>query len=30
MEDISQVKKEIFMSMKIIDTTINGIKESEE
>ena len=25
MEDISQVKKEIFMSMKIIDTTINGI-----
>lgn len=30
MEDISQVKKEIFMSMKIIDTTIKGIKESEE
>lgn len=30
MEDIIQVKKEIFMSMKIIDTTIKGIKESEE
>lgn len=29
-DKISQIKKEIFMSMKIMDTTIKDIKESEE
>ena len=30
MDNISQIKKEIFMSMKMMDVTIKGIKESEE
>lgn len=30
MDKISQIKKEIFMSMKMMDTTIKDIKESEE
>ena len=30
MNKLEQIKKKIFMSMKIIDTTIKGIKESEE
>ena len=30
MDKINQIKKEIFASMKIMDTTIKGIKESEE
>ena len=30
MDKINQIKKEIFMSMKIMDSTIKGIKESEE
>lgn len=30
MDKISQIKREIFMSMKIMDTTIKDIKESEE
>lgn len=30
MDKISQIKKEIFTSMKMMDTTIKGIKDSEE
>lgn len=30
MDKINQIKKEIFASMKMMDTTIKGIKESEE
>lgn len=30
MDKISQIKKEIFTSMKIMDTSIKNIKESEE
>lgn len=30
MDKINQIKKEIFMSMKMMDTTIKNIKESEE
>lgn len=30
MNKINQIKKEIFTSMKMMDTTIKGIKESEE
>ncbi len=30
MDKINQIKKEIFTSMKIMNTTIKGIKESEE
>lgn len=30
MDKISQIKKEIFMSMKVMDTTIKDVKESEE
>lgn len=30
MDKINQIKKEIFTSMKMMDTTIKGIKESEE
>ena len=30
MDKISQIKKEIFISMKMMDTTIKDVKESEE
>ena len=30
MDKINQIKKEIIISMKMMDTTIKGIKESEE
>lgn len=30
MDKINQIKKEIFSSMKMMDTTIKGVKESEE
>ena len=30
MDKISQIKREIFISMKMMDTTIKDIKESEE
>lgn len=30
MDKMNQIKKEIFASMKMMDTTIKGIKESEE
>ena len=30
MDKIKEIKKEIFMSMKIMDTSIKNIKESEE
>ena len=30
MDKISQIKREIFMSMTIMDTTIKDVKESEE
>lgn len=30
MDKINQIKKEIFTSMKMMDITIKGIKESEE
>ena len=30
MDKINQIQKEIFRSMKMMDTTIKGIKESEE
>lgn len=30
MDKINQIKKEIFASMKMMDTTVKGIKESEE
>ena len=30
MDKISQIKKEIFVSMKMMDTTIKDVKESEE
>lgn len=30
MDKMNQIKKEIFISMKMMDTTIKGIKESEE
>lgn len=30
MDKISQIKREIFTSMKMMDTTIKDIKESEE
>lgn len=30
MTEINQIKKEILMSMKVMDTTIKDIKESEE
>lgn len=30
MTEINQIKKEILMSMRIMDTTIKDIKESEE
>lgn len=30
MDKINQIKKEIFASMKMMDTTIKGVKESEE
>lgn len=30
MDKMNQIKKEIFTSMKMMDTTIKGIKESEE
>lgn len=30
MDKINQIKKEILTSMKMMDTTIKGIKESEE
>lgn len=30
MDKMNQIKKEIFTSMKMLDTTIKGIKESEE
>ncbi len=30
MDKINQIKKEIFTSMKMMDTTVKGIKESEE
>lgn len=30
MDKMNQIKKEIFVSMKMIDTTIKGVKESEE
>lgn len=30
MDKINQIKKEIYISMKIMDITIKGIKESEE
>lgn len=30
MDKINQIQKEIFISMKMMDTTIKGIKKSEE
>ena len=30
MDKMNQIKKEILMSMKMMDTTTKGIKESEE
>lgn len=30
MDKINQIQKEIFISMKMMDTTIKGVKESEE
>lgn len=30
MDKMNQIKKEIFTSMKMMDTTIKGVKESEE
>ena len=30
MDKISQIKREIFISMKMMDTTIKDVKESEE
>lgn len=30
MDKIDQIRKEIFTSMKILDTSMKGIKESEE
>ena len=30
MDKINQIKKEIFASMKMMDTTIKGVKESKE
>lgn len=30
MDKMNQIKKEILTSMKMIDTTIKGVKESEE
>lgn len=30
MDKINQIKKEIFVLMKMMDTTIKGVKESEE
>lgn len=30
MDKMNQIKKEILTSMKMMDTTIKGIKESEE
>jgi hypothetical protein len=30
MDKMNQIKKEIFTSMKMMDTTIKGVKDSEE